>query len=106
MISLNISLFVQSFVITIQYTINCTFAFQAKLTLDATLQKKLLDPSSQGTMIDDFFIAISVCNTVVVTHRSHTGTEQNGNEDNMEIFYEAQSSDEYALVEVRGPDHV
>lgn len=43
------------------------------------------------------FITMAICNTVVVAQRSGTG--ENGKE-STEIIYEAESSDEYALVQV------
>lgn len=48
-------------------------------------------------VIHDFFITMAICNTVVVSQRSHSGSNRKAKSTR---FYEAESPDEYALVEV------
>lgn len=42
---------------------------------------------------------MAICNTVVVAHRTQSKADGSESE-NVEIVYEAESSDEYALVQV------
>ena len=81
------------------------FIFQARsLEIDHNLLNDINVPASEETLfVHDFLINMAICNTVVVSHQTHsnsTSSEKNGNGD-VEIVYEAESPDEFALVEVK-----
>lgn len=69
---------------------------KSKLILDSQLKRELSHPKSSSSFLNDFLINMAVCNTVVVAQRT---TSTGGKDGPPEIIYEAESSDEYALVE-------
>ena len=71
--------------------------------LDSQLKRELSHPKSSSSFLNDFLINMAVCNTVVVAQRT---TSTGGKDEAPEIIYEAESSDEYALVEVRDYIHL
>ena len=67
---------------------------------DLKLYRCINNPESVDPTIHDFMITMAICNTVVVSRQTGSGaTPPNGNVDSTRM-YEAESPDEYALVQV------
>ncbi len=63
------------------------------------LSQNISDSQTFDSVIHDFMITMAICNTVVVSRRFDPNSLDNGNVDSVRT-YEAESPDEYALVEV------
>ena len=91
----------------IQFSISClvyqilfSLCLQEKITLDPQLQQDLSKPDSLD-ILHDFFVTLSICNTVVVSQRRQAGRKDGtGRQPTKRTQYEAESPDEHALVEV------
>ena len=75
--------------------------------LDRNLVLNMKNDELSKSHIDDFFITMAICNTVVVSNAVESGlvrgrgSEGVTREKVMALRYEAESPDEAALVEVR-----
>lgn len=75
------------------------------LVKDRALSEALHDSTIRGGCLDDFFLNIALCNTVVVVSRrsAHKRLSENGGTDTAispeDVVYDAESPDEAALVE-------
>lgn len=76
------------------------------MTLDGELVRNMKSDELSKSHIDDFFITMAICNTVVVSNAVDSGlvrgrgSEGVTKEKVMALRYEAESPDEAALVEV------
>ena len=73
---------------------------EAPLVQDKVLASAILDSTLGVGCIEDFFLTIVLCNTVVVVTHREEGDGSSGHVPPEGVVYEAESPDEAALVEV------